>query len=218
MSWWVTDYLNYQGPAFLVSWIVWVLGSIILHELSHGWAAIRCGDTTPIETGHMTWNPMVHMGGMSLLMFAMAGIAWGQMPVNPSRFRRRKDDAFVAFAGPGMNLALALSSFVLGSLWIAYAGSLVPEQAFVNLAQFFFLGTMLNLVLMLFNLLPIPPLDGATILATYSDGFRRLRAHPNFAGTAMILFILVFFRLSGPLWALCRGITDAAFEWATSIL
>lgn len=54
-----------------------VIFSITLHELAHGWAAIWQGDRTPIETGHMTWNPLVHMGWASLLMFAIVGIAWG---------------------------------------------------------------------------------------------------------------------------------------------
>src|SRR5262249_8984123 len=110
-NWWVAEIWN-QSPVLLVSWIVWVIGSIVLHELAHGWAALWCGDRTPIETGHMTWNPLVHMGQMSLLMFALVGIAWGQMPVDPSRFRGRYDDAKVALAGPLMNLALAITALV----------------------------------------------------------------------------------------------------------
>ena len=81
MGWWVTDALS-VSPVLLISWVVWVIGSIVLHELAHGWAAISRGDRTPIERGHMTWNPLIHMGGMSLLVFAVVGIAWGMMPVN----------------------------------------------------------------------------------------------------------------------------------------
>ncbi|HBS28903.1 MAG TPA: site-2 protease family protein, partial [Phycisphaerales bacterium] len=56
MTWWIAALLQ-SNPALLVSWVVWVIGSIVLHELAHGWAAIAQGDRTPIETGHMTWNP-----------------------------------------------------------------------------------------------------------------------------------------------------------------
>lgn len=75
-GWWVATIWE-TSPFLLLGWIVWVIGSITLHELAHGWAAIRCGDRTPIETGHMTANPIVHMGPMSLIVFGLFGIAWG---------------------------------------------------------------------------------------------------------------------------------------------
>src|SRR5687768_7769180 len=81
-SWWVTEALAAGGPVYVYSWVVIVVGSIVLHELGHGWMAIRLGDRTPLETGHMTWNPVVHMGMYSLVVFALIGIAWGMMPVD----------------------------------------------------------------------------------------------------------------------------------------
>ena len=75
------------GLAAVLGWVFWVIFSICLHELAHGWAAIWQGDRTPRETGHMTMNPMVHMGGASLIVFALVGIAWGLMPTDPSRYR-----------------------------------------------------------------------------------------------------------------------------------
>ncbi|VAX40844.1 hypothetical protein MNBD_PLANCTO03-1356, partial [hydrothermal vent metagenome] len=85
-GWWVEVYWQ-QDKVLLVSWVFWLFVSIVLHELAHGFAAIRCGDRTPIELGHMTPNPLVHMGPASLIAFALFGLAWGSMPVNPSRFR-----------------------------------------------------------------------------------------------------------------------------------
>ena len=86
-GWWMAD-LWQQNPMLLCSWVFWVILSICLHELGHGYAAIKCGDDTPRLSGHMTLNPIVHMGVPSLVMFAIVGIAWGMMPVDPSRFRR----------------------------------------------------------------------------------------------------------------------------------
>lgn len=194
MSWWIADLAS--RPSLLVSMILWVIGSIVLHELAHGFAAIRCGDRTPIETGHMTLNPLVHMGPMSLLMFALVGIAWGQMPVNPRRFRGRNDDALVAFAGPAMNLVLATIAIVLGGLWLGLAPA--NGALYANTSMFFFIGAKLNLVLLLLNLMPVPPLDGSTIAATYSAGYRQLRFHPNFPTIAMVA-LLVIFAKGGPL-------------------
>ena len=170
MGWWVADLLE-QDPAMLVSWIVWVIGSIILHELAHGWAAIKLGDRTPIETGHMTWNPLVHMGGMSLIMFAIVGIAWGMMPINPARIRGRHGEAIVAAAGPAMNVALAILAMLLGGVWIAF-GQSAGEPFYTNVITFFFAGAFLNLILAGLNLLPVPPLDGGRILASFSSTVR----------------------------------------------
>lgn len=178
----------------LVAWVVWVIGSIVLHELAHGWAAIREGDTTPIDTGHMTWNPLVHMGPMSLLMFALVGIAWGAMPVNPSRFRSRYGDAIVSFAGPAMNLTLALISGVAAALWSGYASG-IGEPLFSNFEMFFTLGAVLNVVLAVFNLLPLPPLDGAHILASFSMAYRGLINHPHAPIISLFVLILLFGRL-----------------------
>ena len=72
MHWWVSDYYQHD-PMLLVSWIFWVVASIALHELAHGYVAIRCGDDTPYHSGHMTWNPLVHMGQTALIMFALFG-------------------------------------------------------------------------------------------------------------------------------------------------
>ena len=72
MNWWVHDLYASGRIVELVSWIFWVLLSITLHELGHGWMAIREGDRTPIELGRMTMNPLVHMGHFSLLLFALS--------------------------------------------------------------------------------------------------------------------------------------------------
>ena len=107
-TWWVIEAWE-QSPVLLGSWVFWVFFSITLHELGHGWAAMRVGDQTPRLTGHMTWNPIVHMGPVSLVLFALLGLCWGAMPVDPSRFRGKHADAKVAFAGPMMNFSLLRS-------------------------------------------------------------------------------------------------------------
>lgn len=190
MGWWVADLLH-NNPARLVSWVVWVIGSITLHELAHGVAAIRCGDRTPIELGRMTWNPLVHMGQTSLIVFAVIGIAWGVMPVNPSRFRGKYDDAIVSFAGPLMNLILAALCIVAGALWLRFAGG-VSEPLNGNLIEFFYTGAFLNIVLAGLNLLPIPPLDGSHILANFSRGYREFLQKPEARIIAIVAIIFIF--------------------------
>jgi Zn-dependent protease len=192
-SWWVANVLDMpNGKVVLVSWVVLVIGSIILHELAHGWAAIHRGDRTPIELGHMTWNPMVHMGQTSLILFLVFGIAFGAMPVNPSRMRGKYAGAYVAAAGPAMNLLLAIACMIFGGLVLAFEKQ-IGEPLAGNSLRFFSLGVMLNVVLMLFNLLPIPPLDGSRILADFSPSYAKLWMSENAQWVALGLFLLVFF-------------------------
>lgn len=197
-NWWVAQVWE-VSPVLLFSWVFWIIVSIVLHELAHGWAAIRCGDRTPIDSGHMTINPMVHMGPTSLAVFALVGIAWGLMPVDPSRFRRRHDDALVAAAGPAMNLVLAVVCLACFCLWVAGAGGhwvpglKAPEHVYHNFQMFFHTGAMLNIVLMLFNLIPLPPLDGSRIVASISRGFARLWEDERSRLPALLAFVLVFF-------------------------
>lgn len=198
-TWWVTQALEGGGPVHVVSWIAWVVGSIVLHELSHGWAALACGDRTPAESGHMTWNPLVHMGGMSLAMFALVGIAWGAMPVDPSRFRRRYDDALVSGAGPMMNAALAAVCIVALALWIAFAPGEEPLRS--NMLTFLLLGAGLNIVLGLFNLLPVFPLDGGHIAASLSPAYRRFIESDQGRLGSILVFLGAFWFLGGRIFS-----------------
>ena len=163
MQWWVHSVYESGGLAAVLGWFFWVIFSICLHELAHGWAAIWQGDRTPRETGHMTMNPVVHMGGASLVVFALAGIAWGLMPTDPSRYRwGRRGRIVVAAAGPLMNLLIALVALLLLVGYMHLGPTDTPVGA--RVMNFLYMGGMLNMVLLLFNLMPIPPLDGSQML------------------------------------------------------
>ncbi len=188
MGWWVAD-LFHSNPALLVSQVFWVIFSICLHELGHGWAAIRQGDSTPIHTGHMTWNPLVHMGPTSLIVFAITGLAWGAMPVDPTRFRDRYGDALVSFAGPAVNLVLTGLCIVALALWEKYAVNLDAGLR-DNFRVFFAAGGMLNIALFLLNMMPVPPLDGSKILGNFAPAYRRLIEQPNAGLVGLVLLVL----------------------------
>jgi Zn-dependent protease len=176
----------------LLSWVFWVLLSITLHELAHGWAAIWQGDDTPIRLKRMTANPIVHMGLHSLFMFALCGIAWGMMPVNRYNFRDgHKGDIYVSAAGPAMNLLIAAVCLVVLTVWNRFvpAGSTLAG----NVVIFLYLGIALNLILAPFNLLPIPPLDGSRILAGFSPRFRELFERPQAQLFGLFAFLAIFF-------------------------
>lgn len=218
-GWWVSDYAERFGIAFVIAWAFWVILSIVLHELSHGWAAIRLGDRTPIEQHRMTLNPLVHMGGASLIAFALIGIAWGAMPINPARLRGRYAEALVAIAGPAMNVLLAVISLALLALWLGFGegqwagGVTLGDSARQNMIYLFRLGLMLNVLFAIFNLLPVFPLDGGRILANFVPGYRRLfegeRGMMIMLGTLVVLFMFAGSYVIPFAFGVARAIEDA---------
>jgi Zn-dependent protease len=183
-------------PTFFFSVVITVIISITLHELAHGWVAIWQGDATPIEQNRMVFNPVVHMGWLSLILLATAGIAYGMMPVDPSRFRSRYGDAMVAAAGPAMNLLLALIGLTGGAYWIHAAGfwdALPHHQAMMQ--QFVWVFGSTNLALLILNLLPIPPLDGARIVGNLvppiGQAMRQMSRGQGFGIALVVVLVLL---------------------------
>jgi Zn-dependent protease len=158
-----------------------LLFSVIVHELAHGWMALRLGDPTARDAGRLTLNPVPHIDPVGsllvpLLSLATAGkifIAWARpVPINPAHFRRlHRDEALVSAIGPLSNIALAfcctmiviiLESLHLGTV---LSDSIQGSTLFVFLLRMFYGGIYLNVVLAVFNLIPVPPLDGSHLLA-----------------------------------------------------
>ena len=139
-----------------------VLASLTLHELAHAYVAWRLGDPTAKQQGRLTLNPIVHMDPMGTLMFVVTGLAAGlpfgwakPVPVNPGYFRRPKEGmAIVAIAGPLMNFLVALVCFAV----IRHVD--MSAQTFEVLRM----AWIVNVVLGIFNLIPVPPLDGSRVL------------------------------------------------------
>ena len=140
--------------------------SIILHEVSHGWAALVCGDDTAKEAGRLTLNPIAHVdpfGSIILpgILILTTGFAFGYakpVPVNPRRMRSpRNHNVLVALAGPATNIVLAgLTVLALRVTGIA------PNPS--RLVVFLFVLGFANVILAVFNLIPIPPLDGSALI------------------------------------------------------
>jgi Zn-dependent protease len=176
-----------EDPALWVVIVVCGMLSVVLHELGHGFAALSQGDDTPRLAGHITWNPVVHMGWLSLGLLAVFGIAFGSTPVNPSRFRSRWGDAIVSGAGPAVNLVL----FGVGATVFGLMHERGESPSYLELL-FFYLA-ILNDVLLLFNLIPVPPLDGSNVLANLSPGYARFVRNPDNSPYLMFGLLAAFF-------------------------
>ncbi len=217
MSWWVTDWWS-VSPMFLVSWVFWVIASITLHELAHGYAAIRLGDDTPYHTGHMTLNPIVHMGQTALIMFALFGFTWGLMPINPSRLRGRYAEAMVAFAGPACNLLQFVVVMVLDVAWVTLARGRVDDHVLQNAHTLLWVGCMINVMGFFFNLIPIPPLDGSRILGDFFPKVNNLWRSEHGAIIGLVAFGVLFFMGSKWIWAFTMVLTLIVLELTTHLV
>ena len=182
------------NPPYFFAVVITVVVSITLHELAHGWVAIKLGDDTPITTGHMTLNPLVHMGVFSIVLLAMAGIAFGAMPVDHTRLRGKYGEALVAAAGPAMNLLLAIVGMVGLGVWVRFGSFDSSNHAQVNGYLLLRVFALYNLALMVFNLLPVPPLDGSWIASNIFPAYRRLTSGEFMQG---IMFALIFAMMLG---------------------
>ena len=154
--------LLFSNPALFLVWVVAIVFGITIHEFSHAFAAYKMGDSTAKYMGRLTLNPLKHMDVVGFLMLVLVGFGWGKpVPFNPYNLRyKRFGPAIVAIAGPLANLA-ALIVFGLALRVIVHYTDVAAENLLVQLVLFM---VQLNLILIVFNLLPIPPLDGSKIL------------------------------------------------------
>ncbi|MBW2684093.1 MAG: site-2 protease family protein [Deltaproteobacteria bacterium] len=148
-----------------------LLLALTVHEFAHGYVAYRLGDPTAKNAGRLTLNPLKHLDPIGTIAFFFIKFGWAKpVPVNPNYFKNpRKDMLWVALAGPATNLAMAIISAIMTKLVWALA-SLLPysataEAILVPLNAMLIASVWINLVLCIFNFLPIPPLDGSRILS-----------------------------------------------------
>lgn len=147
-----------------------ILFSLSLHEAAHGCVANKLGDPTARDLGRLTLNPLKHLDPLGFLCMLLAGFGWAKpVPINTRYFKKpRRDMALSGAAGPASNLCLAviftaLLKIAYELLWSrSYSSDLTLNIAYFTLV-FLFYGIQLNLTLAVFNLLPVPPLDGSRI-------------------------------------------------------
>lgn len=212
----ITQLFNPVTRFHYCAWVLTVVVSIVLHELAHGVAAIRCGDRTPILMNRLTLNPFVHMGPFSIGALLVMGMAWGQMPIDPSRLRGRHAEAIVALAGPLTNLALGWLGLTTFTVLMRF--DLVDQSVNWqnNLLDLLWTFGIANWVLFVFNMMPVPPLDGSHILASYHRGFAQFAYDPDKQGVHLLMFAFVF-AAAGAMWEPLGNIATRYVTWLMTV-
>ncbi|MFA4885404.1 MAG: site-2 protease family protein [Desulfotomaculaceae bacterium] len=177
------DFPSLQSIALMLPAIV--LG-LTFHEYAHGLVAYRLGDNTARDYGRLTLNPVAHVDPVGLILLFLAGFGWAKpVPVNPYNLKGdvKRGMLLVSLAGPAMNLLLAIAAAVI---WGALAGLKLPY--FNDIMRYII---QINVVLAIFNLIPVPPLDGSKILAGILPGQQKWLYQLETYGV-IILILLVF--------------------------
>ncbi|MCC6140227.1 MAG: site-2 protease family protein [Nitrospira sp.] len=201
--------ISYMGLPLLLA--------MVLHEYAHGWAADKCGDSTAKQQGRLTLNPLAHIDPLGtiilpLLCLALPGsflLGWAKpVPIDPRNMRQpRRDMALVAAAGPGMNLVIAIVCALIVAGLFAFDPTLLAQRPgnaegepsslaamiLLPISVMALYSVMINVFLALFNLIPIPPLDGGRILTSLlprTPALALARLEPY--GMMILLGLIVF--------------------------
>lgn len=184
--------------------ILILLFSVVIHEVSHGYAALALGDHTAEYEGRLTLNPMKHLDPVGSFLIPLLGylsggiiIGWAKpVPFNPYNLRNQRwGEALVAVAGPLSNLVIAV---IFAVIIRAGLGANFATQPFLFLTGYL---VFINIILAIFNLIPIPPLDGSKIFfALLPNGLQNFRRSLERYGMVLVLiFVFVLWRFIAPL-------------------
>ncbi len=194
-----------------------VLIALPVHEVAHGYVASLCGDSTAKNLGPLTLNPLKHFDPLGTICMLLVGFGWARpVPVDARNFKKpRRDMFFVALAGPASNLLLSFFALllyrILAAVFIANWASVDPNAFSTNLfttfMQFLNVFIVMNVSFAVFNLLPIPPLDGSRLLSTFLPPKALFWMARNERTITLIVFLLLIFNvLNVPLSFLVRWI------------
>ncbi len=158
--------MSMQTIVFKILALPGIIIGLSFHEFAHAWVSDRLGDPTPRRQGRVTLNPMAHIDWVGFIALVLIGFGWGKpVQIDPSYYKKRRRDQFlVSIAGVVMNLLVAIVfTFIARGILSAYyvsGGSAILE----NLYYIIYYTVNINIVLMIFNLIPCPPLDGWNII------------------------------------------------------
>ncbi len=175
--------LNFNMIILVIARVLALAVAFPFHESAHGLAALALGDKTAKNSHRISMNPFRHFDLLGFVLLMLVGFGWGKpVPINPYNFKHKKSGiAITALAGPLSNLLLAYISIIIFKLFYIF----LPDQKFIQI--FLYYSIFINISLMIFNLIPVPPLDGSRILYYFMDD----ESYFNYSRYSTVLFIVL---------------------------
>lgn len=207
-----------QALAQMLSVAFVILCVLPLHEFAHGWVAWKLGDPTAANAGRLTMNPLRSLDPMGALAILLVGFGWAKpVPVNPRYFKNPKRGmALTALAGPVSNLLAALvGAFIAMSMMVsaAYGNGFNVITNFIFQVVYYYV--VVNISLAVFNLIPIPPLDGSRIVGMFLSDRALAAYYRNQQAMSLVLMLLLISgKMSGPLSVAQQAVTNVIFAVA----
>ena len=193
----LVSYLN--NPTKLLSLVLTlpaVLIAITFHEFAHALAADRLGDDTPRRQGRLSLNPLAHLDPIGSVMLVFAGFGWGKpVEINPRNFTRKismsAGEAIVSIAGPLMNFLLAIVFTIIYYAIFKFAPTFIGTQVGAIIMLIIQMTISINIGLGVFNLIPLPPLDGSKVLKNFLP-YRGKQWMENYSQIFYIIFVVLW--------------------------
>ena len=210
--------LLFQGYVGLfVIILVALVMSLCLHEFGHAYVAKLYGDDTAERAGRLTLNPLSHIDPMGLLMVVFVGFGYARpVPTDPRKFTSPWADMLVSAAGPGMNLLLAIVAINIYQFGLKMG---IPQLTDPRAETFFLILAQVNLLLMIFNLIPIGALDGHYILPYFlpKPWAQRYRYYNARYGNLLLLALIVLSIMGVPVFRYVITLAGALLPWITFV-
>ena len=214
--------LNWSVLTDMLLAVIPALICITLHELSHGFVAYKLGDNTAKSMGRLTLNPIKHIDIFGLIMMVVLKFGWAKpVPVNMRNFKNPKRDmAITALAGPLSNVLICcVVLFIYGLVYLPC--NLAGTEFAGSLLYAVYITAYLSIALAIFNIIPIPPLDGSKVLFSLmsDESYMKLMRYERY-GMLLLLVLIVTDVLGNPLYAVTEFVFDKLFifaEWGSAL-